>query len=40
MGHNKQISEELPISFRKKFKNLLNNLFDYPKGCTSYVPQV
>jgi len=40
MGHNKQISGELPISFRTKFKNLLNNFFYYPKTFTSYVPQI
>ena len=32
MGHNKQISGELSISFRKKFSNLLNNLFLLFKG--------
>jgi len=40
VGHNKKISTELPISFVKKFQNLLNNLFLLSKGCTSYVPQV
>jgi len=29
---NKQINGELRISFRTKFKNLLNNFFIYPKG--------
>jgi len=32
VGHNKQISAELRISFRKKFKNLLNKLFFLFKG--------
>jgi len=32
VGHNKQISGELSISFRKKFLNLLNNLFLLFKG--------
>jgi len=32
VGHNKQISAELPISFRKKFLNLLNNLFLLSEG--------
>jgi len=32
VGHNKQICGELPISFRKKFENLLNNLYLLFKG--------
>ena len=32
MGHNKQINEELRISFHKKVLNLLNNLFLLFKG--------
>ena len=32
MGHNKLISIELPIGFRKKFLNLLNNLFLLSEG--------
>ena len=40
MGHNKQISGELRISFCTKFENLLINFFYYPKGCNLYVIQV
>jgi len=41
VGHNKQISEELRVTFRTIFKNLLINLFFYlPMGSTSYVPWI
>jgi len=32
VGHNKQISGKLRISFRTKFQNLLNNFFLLCKG--------
>jgi len=40
VGHNTQISGELPFIFLQSVK-IYSLIFIYsPKGCTSYVPQV
>jgi len=40
MGHNKEIIGELGIIIVKSVKIYSLIFIYYPKGCTSYVPQV